>query len=336
MGITDAEDQLAALDPTSENYVHERHLLGYYYSNYMPFWAALVDDVSLKGEWDANMWKIGFDYKSTNKGLIYFGISRGYKPGGIAVKNDDGTSYEFDPEFLTAYEAGWKKSWMKERIQTTISAYLYDFEGYQLTYLHPYQDPLDPEGNWKYESRTTNATGITNHGIEFEGAAYLIKALKLDWQYGWLVAEYDEFWTYDRRYLTAVNLKGERMIMSPEHKFTVGATYTYPTDIGDFVLHGTYNWNDETTYAMISYEDSWAKPWDIINAELMWFSPDRKWRATLWGKNLADHPSQRYVDAYYYDGTRNPDGTVTPGSLRRIRWRPISPFQYGVTVSYKW
>ena len=76
------------------------------------------------------------DFAATEDTLIYGSYARGYKGGGINPPQQIGAAafdQFFDPEFVNAYEIGTKNTFNGGLFQLNGSAFLYDYEGYQIT-----------------------------------------------------------------------------------------------------------------------------------------------------------------------------------------------------------
>ena len=304
------------------------HANGWYY-RLRPTWIKSPSNVPVeyKHDWVANTWKAGINYKPSDETMYYLSVSRGYKPGGISISDTSGKVYPFDAEYLLSYEVGWKTQWLEERLRTMLSMYYYDFEGKQMNYQI---EVLNVEGNPVLETRTTNAAGSQNYGLELEADGFITNHLKASLQYSLLIAEYTDFFVYDTITKDNIDLKGNTMALSPKHKVTLSASYVYPTDIGDFILRGTYMWQDETVFDMYCRPYDWAKPWDRLDANLIWNSPDYKWQVNLYGKNVFDHASVTYI------GSALKGNAKTIYDLSSLTHSIVDPFQFGVEVSYKW
>ena len=77
---------------------------------------------------------IGF----TDDTLVYASYSRGYKGGGFnppitAVLSAAGIPPQFEPEFIDAFEIGTKNTLFDQRLQANVTAFYYDYEGYQIS-----------------------------------------------------------------------------------------------------------------------------------------------------------------------------------------------------------
>jgi len=333
-GITDTL-ATAGLDPVNNpEDVYPAHALGYYIRR-PPVWTKFpyteVMPVSIKQDWDALTWKAGADYRFSADDMVYVNVSRGYKPGGLAISDSTGQKSSYDSEYLMSYEGGWKSQWLDNKLQTTVSAFFNDYTDKQQNFYIIAIDPIS--GEEELESLVTNAGKMESYGLEFEGAAFVTKQLRVSWQYSYLHSEYKEFTAYDPVTEKNEDVAGRRLPIAPEHKINLQGSYTYPTDIGDFVFRAAYSWQDKMTSNFFGYWYSWTKPWDRVDAELMWFSPDYKWRVTLWGKNIMDHRTATFVTGSV--DTDQPE----PKDIYLLTTRDeyyMDPFTFGVEVSYKW
>jgi iron complex outermembrane receptor protein len=80
-------------------------------------------------------WRAGLDFKPGDNSLLYFSAATGYKAGGF---NDfdpaTGTFGPYDPEELTAYEAGFKAT-LRHRLTVDSALFFYDYSAAQISSL---------------------------------------------------------------------------------------------------------------------------------------------------------------------------------------------------------
>jgi len=96
-----------------------------------------------RAEFEEVTGRAGFDWKLGNMGpiddtLLYGFYSRGYKGGGInpplsTELQNAGIKTAFDPEFINAFEVGTKSTVLGGRGALNLSAFYYDYEGYQIS-----------------------------------------------------------------------------------------------------------------------------------------------------------------------------------------------------------
>jgi len=285
---------------------------GQYLHNGFPY-RVITDIPNHKGDWEAWLFHIGLDWKPSDETLFFGKIDRGFKPGGFGL-----TAFmdkNFESEFVLAYEIGWKQMWMDNRFSTIIGGFYYDYKDMQQTRRVHHDNIID------------NASNAHNYGIEIEGSGYIIDNLLASLTYSYLNAEFDDYkdvydqyepWKGDQ------DLSGNTQPYSPEHKITLQGTYTLPTDMGDFSVHGLYFWQSEAYMMNFNIPVNLTDSYDRMDGELMWSSPNYKWRITLWLKNIFDTETVRY------QMNGGPDqGFPTYQTY-------IPPRQFGIDIAFKW
>ena len=263
--------------------------------------------------WSEFLWRAAIDYKPSDDITIYAMFNRGYKPGGFSLGSLQAA--EFDAEYCNAYEAGWKQLWMEKRFSTSLSTYYYDYQGLQMTAM------ID------HVTQTSNASDSENYGAEVEFSGYLIENLLSSLSYSYMHTKFKEFDNQYDQYEPQKgyqDLNGNPLPYSPEHKISLNATYTLPTDTGDFVLHALYFWQSEVYTSHFTIPKRRADAYDRVDAELMWNSPAYKWRATLWIKNALDETTIT---------TQTLLGPVS-NFYNTVTFAP--PRTFGIDISYKW
>ena len=73
--------------------------------------------------------KVNLTYKIDSQKLVYATYSEGFRPGGI---NRRGTVPPYSADFLKNYEAGWKTSWLENRVRWNGAAYIEDWQDFQV------------------------------------------------------------------------------------------------------------------------------------------------------------------------------------------------------------
>ena len=129
-------------------------------------------------EWKHTNYRVNLDWTPNSDQLFYFGVTTGYRSGGVAlgysgardeVRDEFGIptgaglkALSYDKEVVESVEFGYKGIHLDDRLQLFASIYHYDYDGYQDVVVQ--FDPLRGEGA-EYAS---NANGITNEGFEME------------------------------------------------------------------------------------------------------------------------------------------------------------------------
>lgn len=175
----------------------------------------------LKEDWKAFTPRVSLSYKFQPDVLGYASWSRGFRSGGF---NGRPTSIEeigsYDPEYLTAYEAGLKTSF--GRIATiNLSVFRNDYKDQQLLI-----STVSPSTGLLVV-RTENAGKSRIQGIELEGDFKISPAFRLSGSVGYLDAKY-------LRYTSVVNgvptdVSGRTPKQAPDLTGSVSAVYTVAT-----------------------------------------------------------------------------------------------------------
>jgi len=71
-------------------------------------------------------------WKPTDLLLLYATWSKGFRPGGINRRGDVG---DYDADFLTNYELGWKTTWLDGRLRINGAVYQQDWDQFQFAFL---------------------------------------------------------------------------------------------------------------------------------------------------------------------------------------------------------
>jgi len=273
---------------------------------------------TLQAEWDAWVGKFSVDWTPSDGSLLYVGYSRGQKSGGFRLgtyQPDDpanNAKLVYDPEFLSSYEAGWKQMWLGGRLRTGFTVYNYLYDDAQLVTVTGGVVSI------------RNIGAPTVWGIEVDGEGYITDRLRANLAYSYMKGEYASFWTEDLKepWLPPVNVKGNQLKNSPEHKYAIGATYTHPTGIGDVSLHASYFWRDTTETSATNNWYGHAPAFGKMDARMWWNSPDYKWRISFSVDNVFEE-----------EGVRRADQEPIM-ELRRVYM--IAPRITTLEVSFKW
>lgn len=106
--------------------------------------AILDDDFDVSEETDDFSPRVNVTWTPTDDAMLYFTYSEGVRPGGRngAVAQNPasialGAPETFDPDTLINYEVGGKATWMEGRLLTNLTAFIMDWEDYQLAVTIP-------------------------------------------------------------------------------------------------------------------------------------------------------------------------------------------------------
>jgi iron complex outermembrane recepter protein len=180
-------------------------------------------------------WRAGIDYDSP-LGLVFASVSTGYKAGGFNDGCETGTAVGcalpanalyYDPETLTAYEAGFKFRISPEfRLNGTI--FHYDYSGLQLSQLSNLcGGPCQV---------TTNAASAKVDGVELDAQVQPVDNLTFRFAVNWLDARYANFIP-----TPGVDFSGRSLNRSSEWSWSAGVNYTINVGSGRIVADAGIN-----------------------------------------------------------------------------------------------
>ena len=266
--------------------------------------------------------------------LLYGSYSRGFKSGGYNLSTPTkvvGTATVpadvVRPEVLDAFELGLKSDLFDRMIRFNIAVYHYDYKNLQIGRV----------SNGRVQ--TVNAAAARMRGIDIDysfvpssrfnlsGGVSVLDAKFTSFPNGPLYVPSPATCTPTPRTtgpltggntVCSVDLAGNRTTRAPKLTFSSSATYTLPTNSGDFSLNGTlyhnsgFFWEPDNRLRQPQH--------DLLNASLSWIAPSKKYEMRVYGKNLLNE----YYLAYASESTT------------RDSYSPEMPRNYGVelTVHY--
>lgn len=204
-------------------------------------------DIRLSKKSSAPTWLLGLDYKPNPDVLLYAKYSRGYRTGG--VKTDVPGEYDtWDAEKVDTYEVGAKTSFGGAvRGRFNIAAFYNDFSNQQINY--GYLDNPAVPGAIAPGAGPINVGKSRIWGIETDARVEPFDGLALNAAYTYLntrVKAVDPISLPPTHpYIVEGEiLAGYKLPFTPEHKLSLGATYTLPLDetLGEVSLGVNYTY----------------------------------------------------------------------------------------------
>lgn len=284
----------------------------------------VVDQQNLRqfADFDETTGEIGARWFHGDDGMLYLKFARGYKPGlAQFVENADGTTIQnpVDPEFVNAWEAGWKTSFFDRSLTFNVAAFHYDYSDLQVA-------QITPGG-----VITGNAAAATINGVDVEFQWSPTEALRLHLAIAYLDATYDEFCATDEALGdiepqpgctedNPLNLEGEELKTAPELAATLLASYTF-----DFGAFGTLtpsvksSWMDETDRRGLGNTLGVDTVRDHSNTDvrLTWRSAGGTWKVEGFVEYIEDH-DDIFFEAFTPVGGRPRTFTLAGGAPPRV------------------
>ncbi|MDB6091380.1 MAG: TonB-dependent receptor [Gammaproteobacteria bacterium] len=268
----------------------------------------LVDSVLKYREPTGN---IGLDYRFDNV-MLYSSASRGYKSGGVTgfYVTDSGAKQPYKPEFINAYEVGFKSSWAGNTLRLNGALFYYDYKDLQA---------FGVIGN---EFRIFNIAKSRVDGVELESSWLPFTGFKWDLGLGLLhtkVLESD-IQTIDPSG-NFVGIVGNRLGNAPNLELDSGMSYHWP--VSDKLMASVVvdaNWRGGTFYYVQGDPRQFQPAYVLVDPRLTLSDAADVWKISLWAKNVTN---KKYYREIFNDGAS-------------VIGFPAAPRQIGASFSYHW
>ena len=243
--------------------------------------------------------KIGVNYQLTDDAFVYASATKGFKSGGfVSSARALGLGNEFGPETLWSYEVGAKTDWLDHRLRVNVAAFRNDWKGLQFSATISQNPPI---------SGTFNAAAATINGFEADVIAKPVPTLTLTGNATFLDTKYENF---TGNVMSAVlasflpagdprlkggnyDASGQNLVSAPKVSVVFAAQKDFELPGGaSLFARGEYQYTSETFFNPSNIPIMSQPAYSLTNASIGYNSPDGRWQAVLWGKNLSD---EQYV-----------------------------------------
>ena len=228
---------------------------------------------------------------------VYGKYSRGYTSGGFNARTSVANQRPFDPEFVKAYEVGYKSQLFDHRLTLNAAAFVNKFTDLQLSQFVPSATGA--------ETVVSNVGKATIKGMEIEIVAIPFEGFTVDLNYGYLDAQYDEYlFASPATNFQPVDVSNRAHFPeAPKQTVGIGAQYEFaPFSWGaltarlDAVYNSGYK-HDSLDTAFDKYTESDA--FTLVNGRVtlsqIEIGKDKgNLEFSLWGKNLLDKEYRSY------------------------------------------
>ncbi len=229
---------------------------------------------NLEKTWDDISPKAALAWQPADDVLLFLSYSEGFHSGGFFGVNQNIADFErdqYNPEYARSYEIGAKTRWFDNHVQLNASYFYNQFRNKQESAIQ-----FDPTTN-TVATVFANVADAVYQGIDIELQVAPIEQLDLFMSFGWLDAEYRDFFTdinpNDTATTTLANCSGtfvpsvpataavgqciqDASFLRPRNapEFTVGVGGTVRLDVGGGVAETSlkYNWLGEVETSLIN------------------------------------------------------------------------------------
>ncbi|MDG1112395.1 MAG: TonB-dependent receptor [Pseudomonadales bacterium] len=316
--------------------------------------------------WSDTNFRINLDWTPNDDTLMYFSVTTGYRAGGFALGVLDARApsgdagclnlgfyvnclkpVSYDAETVTAFEIGYKGTWLDGRAQVNASIYRYDYENYQ--------DQIDSYDSARGASVDTvvNAGDATNQGFEVEATWLVGDYFTLGGNYSYTDTEYKESYLVTERndlnlpnslFQFALDENGDRIQNEvgqnefnldayvrdvqgnplkriPKQKATIYGSYEIPTASGMWALNATYSYTGEYASSAFKRVTDLVPSRKRVDISVSWKDNADRWVARLFVDNVTDERSFRGI------------GISTESSNYRTTGERLYPRYWGFDVT---
>jgi iron complex outermembrane receptor protein len=263
-----------------------------------PSGAVPLPPTKLESDWSEFLPKVGLEFHAQDGRLYYASASRGYKAGGYNSRALSGNPpAAYDPEFITAFEIGFKSQWADNRVILNGAAFYNDYKDIQLLSV------LDLGGG-NVETVIENAAKGRIVGGELELTALPADNLEIGIGFGFLDTKYKQV---DESASSAGIALGNQFINAPKVSANASINYTIPVNTGDVILHLDVVYRDKQFRDAVNTAELRADAYTLLNGRIT-FATNERWEVAAFVTNITDKIyvtsgvsvlGLEYTEAYY-------------------------------------
>ena len=235
---------------------------------------AVQDDSNTWSDWT---YDVTPEYKLSDHARVYWRYSKGFRSGGYnAGVTTQSTVATVDPEYLTAYELGFKSEWFDGRLNANASAFYYDYSDIQLNIVSAI--------NNQTVSRLANGAQGEVYGAEFELEAIPVENLHVNFGLGLLHTEFTDYTSGSNDY------SGNKFVRAPNVSAVIGADYRIALNAGGAIILGT-DWDTRSRQYFFTNDQSQGMRsggYTLGNARVTYELAGAKSEVTAYVHNLTD------------------------------------------------
>lgn len=257
-------------------------------------------DSTAKASFNAFSPKAGLTYDFSEKNLVFFTYSRGFRAGGLTPLSSDPSQpplYEYKPEFSNNFEIGTKNSFLENKLLINATLFYTEVSDVQVPTL------VMPDG----VIITRNTGSLNSKGLEVELRALLTTGLELSYDLGFTNASYKSLRIAQDG--NEVNLRDNKQIYTPE--VTSMLALQYQSNLGlnetwEFTARAEWKYLGEQYFDLAN--SLRQEPYSLYNGNLGVSYKDIK--LMIWGRNIFD---TEYVSYGYNFGAVHLGNPTTLG-----------------------
>lgn len=255
--------------------------------------------------WSSLAPRLGLNWQLASDTLLYAGIAKGFKSGGINTLSPSFESY--GPETLWSYEVGLKSDWLDSRVRSNLAAFYYDYRDLQVVTFAPTGSVIG------------NAASAHARGVEAELTAVPNEHVEIGANLAWLNAGFAEYRSNGAGGPAVYD--GNKLPRAPAWAAQFYAQYRIRLLAGSLNLRTEYSRRDRTYFTPANDRLTSQGPVTLWNASLQYQLRNGKTSIDAWTRNLSNHKSLQLI-------TSNPGITGVAGL-------PAPPRTFGVSLAQR-
>ncbi len=241
---------------------------------------------SPQNSWSAFTPKFGIEYFMSEDVLWFASATRGFKSGGFnsLLFGASPTLESVDEEFIWSYEGGVKATLMDGRLRANAAFFYYDYSDLQQNVL---TEEAIAAGNGFANVRNVGDAEVWGAELELELAA--TGNLFFDTHLAYLNTEIERLQAPNPNDPPDVDHDGNDLPKAPDFSVSLGSEYHLPLQyLGSLILRMEYSYRDKIFYTLFNDPLAAADSHNIVNGRLTLNSPDDRWSAAVYVRNLLD------------------------------------------------
>jgi len=226
--------------------------------------------------WSSVTYEVGGSLELAQHVNAYAKYATGFKSGGFQAGD---LAPPFRPETNGSVEAGLKGLFFDQRLQADVTAFHMDYDNLQVNQIIG------------FASVVTNAAQARINGVEADLVALPAPGLRAEATASYLHARFSRFLSIDsaRPGLGTLDLAGNVLPNAPSFSYSLGLYYDLPLGLpGKLTLGGRYYWKDKVYFSEFNLPVAAQRAVGRGDLSLDWQSPDRRWQAGVFARNVAD------------------------------------------------
>ncbi|MEQ8860316.1 MAG: TonB-dependent receptor [Pseudomonadales bacterium] len=293
-------------------------------------------------EWSKVTYRVNLDWTPNDDTLVYLSLTTGYRAGGFSLGIGDSRSpgtvnivpSTYDEEEITAYELGYKGTFLDGRLQLNTSIYHYQFDNYQD------RVELFNAGSGSASDVVQNVDEAQNQGVEFELTWLPTDSWTIGGNGSWSDTEYkSDFFvleddnpafpaplfpdTTGADAFIVKNLKGNQLKRIPEWKFTAWSSYDWQFNTGTLTAGATWSYTGEYFSSGIERALDEVDSRDRVDVYLTWRDVRDRWNVRAFVDNVFDDINAREISS------------ATPANDWNLTTATLYPRFFGLDVTYR-